>query len=71
LFTGTRSENALDCVNKGRFGPPRRPATQPCGTAAAYKRHIYHGEEPCEACREANRTADREKYHRRRANGGA
>lgn len=25
----------------------------PCGTPAAYARHRYHGERPCEACREA------------------
>lgn len=23
---------------------------QPCGTVAAYKRHLRHGEEPCETC---------------------
>ena len=25
----------------------------PCGTPAAYNRHRYHGEQPCEACRAA------------------
>ena len=25
----------------------------PCGTPAAYTRHRYHGEPPCEACRKA------------------
>jgi hypothetical protein len=25
----------------------------PCGTPAAYTRHRYHGEPPCEACRAA------------------
>jgi hypothetical protein len=29
----------------------RPPA--PCGTPAAYTRHRYHGERPCEACRDA------------------
>lgn len=28
---------------------------QPCGTAAAYRRHRRHGEEPCTACRDADR----------------
>lgn len=35
-------------------------ATAPCGTRSAYQRHRRHGEEPDEACRQAN-TA----YHRR------
>lgn len=26
---------------------------KPCGTPAAYRRHLRHGEYPCEACREA------------------
>ena len=26
---------------------------QPCGTPAAYQRHIRRGEKPCEPCREA------------------
>ena len=32
---------------------------QPCGTRAAYKRHLRRGEEPCRECREAARRADR------------
>ena len=27
---------------------------QPCGTRAAYARHLYRKEEPCEACKAAN-----------------
>ena len=27
---------------------------KPCGTTAAYQRHLRHGETPCDACREAN-----------------
>jgi hypothetical protein len=26
---------------------------RPCGTRAAYKRHLRHGEDPCDACKEA------------------
>ena len=36
------------------------------GTRAAYKRHINHGDPPCEACREANRrhqAEHRAKHH--------
>ena len=27
---------------------------QPCGTRAAYARHLYNHEDPCEACKAAN-----------------
>ena len=36
-----------------RTGQPGRPATQPCGTPAAYARHLRHGETPCQPCRAA------------------
>lgn len=36
---------------------------QPCGTWAAYKRHHYHAEPACDACREAAR--ERERVQRR------
>ena len=32
---------------------------KPCGTTAAYQRHLRRGEEPCRECREAARRADR------------
>ncbi len=31
---------------------------KPCGTEAAYRRHLRAGETPCLACRRANREAD-------------
>lgn len=31
----------------------------PCGTVAAYRRHLRHGEEPCAECRAANTAAVR------------
>jgi hypothetical protein len=37
----------------------RWATVKPCGTEAAYRRHLRHGEVPCEPCRlEANRVAD-------------
>lgn len=30
---------------------------QPCGTPAAYRRHIYRGEQPCRPCLAANAAA--------------
>lgn len=32
---------------------------KPCGTRAAYQRHLANGEEPCSACQGANNQADR------------
>ncbi len=32
---------------------------RPCGTHAAYRRHLNRGEEPCEPCRQANAADDR------------
>lgn len=37
-----------------RTGTPGRPPVQPCGTLAAYRRHLAHGEPTCKACRAAN-----------------
>lgn len=36
----------------------------PCGTSAAYMRHISHGEEPCMPCRSANAIASAERKRR-------
>ncbi|MDX2709988.1 hypothetical protein PV350_45460 [Streptomyces sp. PA03-6a] len=43
---------AIGLVPPATRGPN---ATKPCGTAAAYARHLRHGETPCEDCRRANR----------------
>ena len=42
---------------------------QPCGTPAAYRRHLDHGEVPCWPCTEAERLRlqDRRKAPQRRA----
>jgi hypothetical protein len=37
-----------------RTGQPGRPASQPCGTRAAYRRHLRAGEVPCQPCKDAN-----------------
>ena len=34
---------------------------KPCGTHAAYKRHMAHFQVPCKACKEANRVWIRER----------
>mgnify|MGYP003594003413 CR=1 FL=1 len=33
----------------------KKPVLKPCGTPAAYKRHLNHGELPCDACLESVR----------------
>ena len=33
----------------------RKTPLQPCGTVAAYRRHLYYRETPCDDCRAANR----------------
>lgn len=38
---------------------------KPCGTDAAYRRHIRHGEAPCDACLDAERNRTREAKQRR------
>lgn len=55
-------------ASKGaRTGQPGRPATQPCGTTAAYRRHERRGEPPCQPCRDAEAERQRALYARRRA----
>ena len=41
--------------------PERKPPAplKPCGTTAAYQRHVRHGEDPCGPCREARNAANR------------
>jgi hypothetical protein len=43
---------------------------RPCGTPAAYRRHVYHGEVPCKACADADRKDSRERMRKRRGGGG-
>lgn len=37
----------------------RRSDLKPCGTPAAYRRHLRDGTEPCQACREAENLRQR------------
>lgn len=46
--------------------PVGRPATSPCGTVSAYKRHQRRGEVPCDACRLAWAEQQRIYYQRRK-----
>jgi hypothetical protein len=44
---------------------------QPCGTEAAYRRHLKYGEEPCEPCREAFLRAAQARSERHRRKRGS
>jgi hypothetical protein len=58
-------------ASKGaRTGAPGRPVTAPHGTPAAYKRHLRRGEQPCQACRDANAARHRELRLQRKAAAG-
>jgi hypothetical protein len=36
---------------------------QPCGTPAAYRRHLRHGERPCLSCRQAESRRQQARKH--------
>lgn len=38
---------------------PAPRALKPCGTTAAYRRHLRRSETPCDACREAENSRNR------------
>lgn len=44
-------------VSAGNAFPPVRRLLQPCGTAAAYRRHLRHGEPADSLCLQAERVA--------------
>jgi hypothetical protein len=46
----------------GRNGQPGKLPTKPCGTLAAYRRHLWRGEEPCQPCKDANAAEWRRRY---------
>jgi len=47
----SNAERSRAYRDRKRGGPPRTPA--PCGTPAAYRRHVNAGEDACDACRAA------------------
>lgn len=60
----TPAERSRAYRDRKRGGAPREPL--PCGTTAAYARHLRNGEQPCDACREANAERHRALYRKRK-----
>lgn len=54
VYRGTGSDTLTAFMDEDERGPGR-PPTEPCGTRAAYGRHLRHGERPCAACVQAAR----------------
>lgn len=50
VASGLSGDALVAAVNRLAGGSKR---LRPCGTAAAYRRHVRRGEEPCAACRAA------------------
>lgn len=53
--------------HKRREDPPSFRLIQPCGTDAAYQRHLRQGEMPCDPCVFAHARKNREDSWRRKA----
>ena len=54
IYGGTTPQERRDIFGQriARY-QPRRQELRPCGTYAAYRRHLAQGEEPCEDCKAA------------------
>lgn len=64
----SRKYRAAKGAREREYGPI---PWQPCGTPAAFMRHIRHGQPACAACADAERTRVRDamRAHRARAKG--
>jgi hypothetical protein len=62
-----RARNAGDPRAVRVYDPPPSRPVAPCGTRAAYARHLYRGEKACAECLAANAAATRvvKERHRR------
>ncbi len=58
-----RAFRARNGARTGQHGPT---PTAPCGTVAAYKRHLRHHEAPCDPCRAAWAEYQRDRYRARK-----
>ncbi len=51
---GLWGANPAGVKRRNGYIPRGQRPMAPCGTDAAYKRHLRHGEVPCDSCREAH-----------------
>ena len=65
IWGGTvpRTRRGLRRAQGLTLGNVRGPV-EPCGTAAAYRRHQRHGERPCDACTAASHRAEVTRWER-------
>lgn len=69
VWGGTTPEDRARMMRRRkRVGGQPRPE---CGTANGYRWHLHHGEDPCDACREANRVRAAEQRAARKARAEA
>lgn len=55
LLVATSIDECAELLARLDLPKPERKDLKPCGTPAAYQRHIRHGEKPCQPCHLANR----------------
>jgi hypothetical protein len=60
-------DNATDLYLRTPGMTPKGRTLSPCGTHAAYNRHVKRGEDPCMPCRKADNAYRSEKRRRRAA----
>lgn len=61
VASGLQGPDLVEAIN--RLAEPNREELMPCGTTAAYRRHLRRGERVCASCRAAQRVA----FHERKA----
>ena len=64
---GGCTEGERRAIATGQPLPTRTPKPINHGTVGGHHAHRRRGEDPCDACREAKRADDRDKYHQRKA----
>lgn len=67
IWGGLTSDQRLTELVRQRRSSPLPVSLEPCGTLAAYRRHLRRGECIDPACREANRVAAQERKATRHA----
>jgi hypothetical protein len=69
--TGVDTLTAFMDDEPGETRRPGRPREYPCGTPAAYRRHLRYGEKPCGECRRAHTQSSTERRQAARKQAAA